>query len=76
MPWEAWVVIVGVILAGAAGTIWSARQCDRMAAGYQKQLEAGDDVQRRSLALLDRQEELLRRAELLVERLEKKGDSG
>jgi len=46
-----------------------------MADGYQKQLEAADDVQQRSLALLDRQEELLRRAELLVERLEKQRDA-
>jgi len=76
MPWEAWVVIVGVILAGAAGTFWTARQYDQMADGYQKQLEAADQVHQRSLALLDRQEELLRRAELLVGRLEKQRDSG
>jgi len=46
-----------------------------MADGYQKQLEAADDVQQRSLALLDRQEELPRRAELLVVRLEKQRDA-
>ena len=90
MPAEAWVVIGGVILAGVAGAIWSARQYDKRAADYQKQIDAAHDVHgrsqamldrqeevyRRSLALLDRQEELLRRAELLMERLEKNRNSG
>jgi hypothetical protein len=79
-----------VILAGVAGTIWSARQYDKMAAGYHKQIGAAQDVHgrslalldrqeelhRRSLALLDRQEDVMRRAELLVERLEKHSNSG
>ena len=90
MAAEVWVVVLGVILAGVAGTVWSARKYDGMAAGYQKQVDAAsvlhgrseaildrqEELHRRSLAVLDRQEELLRRAELLVERLEKLRSSG
>ena len=90
VPAEAWVVIAGVILAGMAGAIWSARQNDKRVADYEKQINAARDVHarsqtildrqeemhRRSLTLLDRQEELLRRAELLMERLEKNRNSG
>jgi hypothetical protein len=79
-----------VILAGVAGTVWSARKHVSMAAGHQKQLDAAnflhgrseaildrqEKLHRGSLALLDRQEELLRRAELLVERIEKLSSSG
>jgi hypothetical protein len=43
---------------------------------YDKQIEQALEVQRRSLDLLDRQENLLRRAELLMERLEKNSSSG
>ena len=85
MAAEVWVVVLGVILAGVAGTVWSARKYDGMADGYQKQVDAAsvlhgrseaildrqEELHRRSLAVLDRQEELLSRAELLVERLEK-----
>ena len=90
MAAEVWVVVLGVILAGFAGTVWSARKFDGTAAGYQKQVDASnalhgrseaildrqEELHRRSLALLDRQEELLRQAELLVERLEKLRSSG
>jgi hypothetical protein len=90
MAAEVWVVVLGVILAGVAGTVWSARKYYGTAAGYQKQVDASDvlhgrseaildrqeELHRRSLAVLDRQEELLRRAELLVERLEKLRSSG
>lgn len=90
MAAEVWVVIVGVILAGVAGKIWSARRYDSMAGGHQKQLDAAtvlhgrseaildrqEELHRRSLAFLDRQEELLTRAEFLVERLEKLRSSG
>jgi len=72
MAWETWVVIVGVILAAVAGTVWSARQYDRMAASYQKQNDAANELYGRSLALLERQEGLLRRAESLMERLEQR----
>jgi hypothetical protein len=75
MPAEAWVVIGGVVLAVMAGSFWYARQYDRTAATYQKQIDAANELHRRSLALLDRQEELLGRAESLMERLEKQRDS-
>jgi hypothetical protein len=89
MATEVWVVMGVVVLAGVAGTVWSARQYDRMAAGHQKQLDASnvmqdrsqailgrqEEVHRRSLDILDRQEKLLRRAELLMERLEKSKSS-
>ena len=90
MAAEVWIVVLGVILAGVAGTVWSARKYDGMAAGYQKQVNAAsvlhgrseaildrqEELHRRSLAVFDRQEELLSRAELLVERLEKLRSSG
>ena len=90
MAAEVWVFVLGVILAGVAGTVWSARKYDSRAAGHQKQVDASnvlhgrseaildrqEELHRRSLAVLDRQEELLRRAELLVERLEKLRSSG
>jgi len=90
MASEVWVVVLGVILAAVAGTVWSALKYDSTAAGHQKQLDAAnvlhgrseaildrqEELHRRSLALLDQQEELLRRAELLVERLEKLRSSG
>jgi hypothetical protein len=89
MPAEAWVVIGGVALAVVAGAMWSARQYDKRAGDYQKQIDAAHDVHGRSqllldrqeevngrsLAILDRQEELLRRAESLMERLEKNRNS-
>jgi hypothetical protein len=85
MAAEVWVVVVGVILAGVAGIVWSARKYDGTAASYQKQVDASnvlhgrseailerqEALQRQYLAVLDRQEELLGRSELLVERLEK-----
>ena len=90
MAAEVWVVVLGVILAGVAATVWSARKNDSMAAGHQKQLDAAtnlhgrseaildrqEELHRQSLAVLDRQEEMLGRAELLVERLEKLRSSG
>jgi hypothetical protein len=48
----------------------------RTAADRQKEIDAANEVQGRTLALLDRQEALLRRAELFMERLEKPRDSG
>jgi hypothetical protein len=87
---EVWVVVLGVILAGVAGTVWSARKYDSMAGGHQKQLDASnvlhgrsevildrqEELHRQSQTILDRQEQLLGRAELLVERLEKLRISG
>jgi hypothetical protein len=70
MPAEAWVVIGSVVLAVLAGSLWWARQYDRT---YQKHIDASSELHRRSLALIDRQEELLGRAESLMDRLEKQG---
>jgi hypothetical protein len=84
MSTDAWVIMGGVVAAGAVGAIWSARQYDQRVASYQKQIDAARDVNERSqamldrqqevigrsLALLDRQEELLKRAESLLDRLE------
>src|SRR5262245_3874921 len=70
MPAEAWVVIGGVILAGVAGAIWSARQYDRRAADYKKQIDAARDVHGQSQALLDRQEQMHGRSLAVLDRQE------
>jgi hypothetical protein len=70
MPAEAWIVIGGVILAGVAGAIWSARQYDRRGAAYQKQIDAAHDVHRQSQALLDRQEGMHDRSLAVLDRQE------
>jgi positive regulator of sigma E activity len=43
MPTEVWVVIGGVVLAGAAGSFWWARQYDRRVATYHKQVDAANE---------------------------------
>ncbi len=76
MSLDAWVIIGGMLLAGAAGSFWWARQYDRTAATYQRQVDTASELHRRSLALLDRQEQFLERAEALMERLEKRHEGG
>jgi hypothetical protein len=72
MSIEAWGVIGVLVFSAVVGTIWSARKYDSMAASYRKQSEVTNELQARSLALLERHEQLLRRAESLLDRLERK----
>jgi hypothetical protein len=72
MSVEAWGAIGVMVFAAVVGTIWPARKYDSMAASYRKQSDVTNELQARSLALVERQEQLLRRAESLMERLEQK----
>ena len=68
MSVEVWIVIIGFASAILATSLWSARR-------YETQIKAAEGIQRRSLELIDRQEVLIRRAESLLDRLERRVDS-
>ena len=67
-------LVIVILLCGMGGLFWSAHVYDAARKRYKAQLDVADELQRRSNKLLEREEAIILRAEVLLERLENRSE--